>query len=304
MTRFGVIDVGSNSVKLLLAERDDAGVFQPYREEARITRLGEGMHAGRLREAAMRRTLETLEEFGEVSRAAGVHGLAAVGTAALREAVNGDEFVERAAAVGIPVEPISGTEEARLSYTAVRADPHWRSQPLLMVIDIGGGSTEIVRGGGEVAERRSVRLGAVWLTETTLFSDPPTIHQIAEASRVTTELLHEVLPETEVGAAVGVGGTFTTLAGVKHGIAQRDPERIHGVHLTIDDVERMTERFAGMTVAQRTDVPGMDPGRADIILAGSIILGQTLNALGMDGCDVSARGLRWGVLYDRFGHCP
>lgn len=301
LNRFAVIDVGSNSLKLLLADRDETGTFRPYQEFARITRLGEGMHAGRLREAAMRRTIETLQEFAESSRAAGAEGMAAVGTAALREAVNGDEFVERSTAVGVPVERISGSEEARLSYLAVRLDPHWRGCPLITVIDIGGGSTEIVRGGGEVAERRSMKLGAVRLTEATLHSDPPTIHQIAEASRIAGELLDEVLPQTGAGVAVGVGGTFTNLAAVKIELAEMDPERIHGTHLTVEDVERMSERFAAISHAEREKIPGLDPGRADIILAGTIILGQTLNRLGLDGCDVSARGLRWGILYDRFG---
>jgi exopolyphosphatase/guanosine-5'-triphosphate,3'-diphosphate pyrophosphatase len=295
------MDVGSNSVKLLLADRDEAGEFTLHREFVQITRLGEGMHACRLREAAMRRTIEKLQEFLATCQNSGVEGLAVVGTAALREAANGDEFVERAHDVGVPLERISGIEEARLSYLAVRLDSHWRSYPLITVIDIGGGSTEIVRGGGDVAERRSIKLGAVRLTERALHSNPPTIHEIAEASQLAGTLLEEVLPVTGAGIAVGVGGTFTNLAAVKLGLPGRDPEQIHGMRLTIDDIEKMAERFAGLTTEQRQAIPGIDPGRADIILAGSIILIQTLNRLGLEVCDVSSRGLRWGVLYDRFG---
>lgn len=295
------MDVGSNSVKLLLADRDESGEFTLHQEFAQITRLGEGMHACRLREAAMRRTIEKLQEFLATCQDTGVEGLAVVGTAALREAANGDEFVERAHAVGVPLERITGIEEARLSYLAVRLDPHWRSYPLITVVDIGGGSTEIVRGGGDVAERRSIKLGAVRLTERTLQSNPPTIHEIAEASQLAGALLEEVLPVTGAGIAVGVGGTFTNLAAVKLGLSGRDPEQIHGMRLTIDDIEKMAERFAGLTTEERQAIPGIDPGRADIILAGSIILIQTLNRLGLEVCDVSSRGLRWGVLYDRFG---
>jgi exopolyphosphatase / guanosine-5'-triphosphate,3'-diphosphate pyrophosphatase len=301
LTRFAVIDVGSNSVKLLIADRDSTGYFTRCEELVQITRLGEGMHAGRLREIAIRRTLETLEEFGRQGREAGVEGVVAVGTAALREAVNGDEFVERSAAVGVPVERISGTEEARLSYLAVRLDPHWRSCPLVTVVDIGGGSTEIVRGGCDIAERRSIKLGAVRLTESSLHSDPPTIHQIAEACRCAGDMLEDVLPVTGAGIVVGVGGTFTNLAAVKTGIGTRDAEKIHGVHLSVQDVEAMSERFAALSIEERQAIPGIDAGRADIILAGTIVLGQTLNRLGVSGCDVSSRGLRWGILYDRFG---
>lgn len=301
MSQFAVMDVGSNSVKLLLADRDEAGEFTLHREFVQITRLGEGMHACRLREAAMRRTIEKLQEFLATCQNSGVEGLAVVGTAALREAANGDEFVERAHDVGVPLERISGIEEARLSYLAVRLDSHWRSYPLITVIDIGGGSTEIVRGGGDVAERRSIKLGAVRLTERALHSNPPTIREIAEASQLAGTLLEEVLPVTGAGIAVGVGGTFTNLAAVKLGLPGRDPEQIHGMRLTIDDIEKMAERFAGLTTEQRQAIPGIDPGRADIILAGSIILIQTLNRLGLEVCDVSSRGLRWGVLYDRFG---
>jgi exopolyphosphatase/guanosine-5'-triphosphate,3'-diphosphate pyrophosphatase len=253
----------------------------------------------------MRRTLEALEDFANLSRQNVLDGVATVGTAALREAVNGDEFVERAAGIGVPIERIAGTEEARLSYLAVRLDPHWISEPLITVIDIGGLSTEIVRGGGEVAERRSMKLGAVALTETALLSDPPTIHQIAVAAQDIAVHMEDVLPVSGAGTAVGVGGTFTNLAAVKIGHGERDPEIVHGVHLSIEDVEAMTERFAALPIAERQLITGIDPGRADVILAGALILGRVLNRLGLSGCDVSARGLRWGLLYDRFGtHQP
>jgi exopolyphosphatase / guanosine-5'-triphosphate,3'-diphosphate pyrophosphatase len=145
-----------------------------------------------------------------------------------------------------------------------------------------------------------MKIGAVRLTEAALHSDPPTIHQIAEASRMAGEVMEEVLPHTPSGWAVGVGGTFTNLASVNLAMAQRDREQIHGARLTMEEVENLTERFGALTVEQRRQIPGLDPERADIIFAGAIILGQALSRLNLDGCDVSSRGLRWGVLYDRF----
>src|SRR5579872_211377 len=181
--RFASIDVGSNTVKLLIVEADGEGGFRPLLETVRTARLGEGMHARRLREVAIRRTLEALEEFASLCREYGVVQIAAVGTSALRDAANQEEFIKRARRVGVEVAAIPGEEEARLSFTAVRRDAFWRHAERLLVVDIGGGSTEIILGDRMgMRQHSSLLLGAVRLTEAVLHSDPPTIQQISEAN--------------------------------------------------------------------------------------------------------------------------
>jgi exopolyphosphatase/guanosine-5'-triphosphate,3'-diphosphate pyrophosphatase len=303
---YASIDVGTNSVKMVIADLSDGGARRLY-DSSVTTRLGEGMQAqaGRLREVPMRRTLDALAGFVGIAREQGVRGIAAVGTAALREAANRDEFLRRAQErCGLAIDVISGEEEARLSYLAVRRDPHWRAFPRLLVIDIGGGSTEIIEGepnGDAIAARRSVSLGAVKLTERYLKSDPPTVTQLAAAHQIAAEEFGSVtLSASNSGTqVVGVGGTMTNLAAIALQ-GRTDPESLHGHTLRADALEDLIERFASRTVAERKQIPGLDPARADIILGGAILLSQALAHIGATALDVSTRGLRWGVLYDRF----
>lgn len=303
---YSSIDVGTNSVKMVIADLADGGARRLY-DNSVTTRLGEGMQAqaGRLREVPMRRTLDALAGFVGIACERGVRGIAAVGTAALREAENRDEFLRRAQErCGLTIEVISGEEEARLSYLAVRRDPHWRAFPRLLVIDIGGGSTEIIEGepnGDAIASRRSVNLGAVRLTERYLKSDPPTVTQLAAANQIAAEAFGSVALSASPGETqvVGVGGTMTNLAAIDQQ-GRTDPESLHGHTLRADALEDLIALFAARTVAARKQIPGLDPARADIILGGAILLSQALAHIGSAALDVSTRGLRWGVLYDRF----
>jgi len=301
--RCAAFDVGTNTVKLTVVEPDGAGGFRALVDTSTTTRLGEGIHAGRLREAAIRRTLEAIAGYMAVCRAHGVERIAAVGTSALRDAVNGADFVRRAAELGVAVEPIAGDEEARLSYLAVRRDPLWRDAGPLLVVDIGGGSTELIVGdGARPATRRSLQLGAVRLTEAFLRGDPPTVVEMDVANRA----VEEAVAASGVRAdgpltAVGVGGTFTNLGAVHAGEARPAFETIHGRALTVADVEDQVALYAGLTVEQRKRVTGLDPMRADIILAGAIIALRVMGAFRLERIAVSCRGLRWGLLYDRFG---
>ncbi|HXG25086.1 MAG TPA: Ppx/GppA phosphatase family protein [Chthonomonadales bacterium] len=302
--RFASIDVGSNTVKLTIVERNSDGAFMPLWDMSRTTRLGEGIHARRLREAAIRRTLDVLREYVRICRRYGVQAIAAVGTSALREAVNREDFLARAREVGVEVEVISGEEEARLSYLAVRYDPCWRTTERLLVVDIGGGSTEIVMGDylrASPGHRISLALGGVRLTEAALRSDPPTVQQIAEAVRLAQAALQGINIPSANYTAVGVGGTFVNLAAVRLSLAEHDPERLHGTVLTVADVEAQVALFAARTVEERKKIVGLDPARADIILGGALILSQILAWSGLESIAVSCRGLRWGVLYEKFG---
>ena len=253
----------------------------------------------------MRRTLDAIANLVEKSRFHRVSELVAVGTAALRDAENRDDFLRRIEErCGLKVEVISGEEEARLSYLAVRKDPKWRNTENLWVIDIGGGSTEIIQGkpnSTEVLARVSVNLGAVKITERFLRSDPPRVTQLIEASNAIAKQIAEQSPkvsENETLTLVGVGGTVTNLGAVAY--AGKNIENLHGQELTLEAIEDQIERFAMQTIEDRKKTPGLNPQRADIILGGALLLAQSLFYLGCSSLTISTGSLRWGVLYDRF----
>lgn len=304
------IDVGTNSVKMLLAKLNGENATLLFDQSA-VTRLGEGMVAGRLREVPIRRTLDALDEFVGIAKEKGAQRFAAVGTAALRDAENRDDFLHRAQErCGLAVEVIPGEEEARLSYLAVRRDAHWRNCRQLLVVDIGGGSTEIIFGepdSDRLASRVSIGVGAVRLTESCLRSDPPTIAQLSAANKAAAEKfapvqqdlagrMRELNPDNF--RLVGVGGTMTNLAAMDIG-GLTEPEKLHGYTLHADDLDRQITLLASSTVEARKQIPGLDPRRADIILGGALLLSQALACISSSGIDISTRGLRWGVLYDR-----
>ncbi len=303
---YASIDVGTNSVKLTVADLSGGGARRLVDRSA-STRLGEGMQAQawRLREVPMRRTLDVLADFVANARELRVRQIAAVGTAALREAENRAEFLQRVQErCGLTIEVISGEEEARLSYLAVRRDPHWRACGQLLVLDIGGGSTEIIQGDADsdrINSRWSANLGAVKLTERYLKSDPPTVLQLATANQIAAEefAAMDLRPLDSAARLVGVGGTLTNLAAMEQAGCS-DPEALHGYALRADALETTIALLAARTVEERKQLPGLDPARADIILGGAILLSQAMARVGATSLDVSTRGLRWGVLYDRF----
>jgi exopolyphosphatase/guanosine-5'-triphosphate,3'-diphosphate pyrophosphatase len=303
-SRYAVIDVGSNTMKLLIAEPAADGTFERVYETARPARLGRGIAERQLRESVIDSALETLGQFAALCRANRVEDIAAVGTSALRDAENRVEFVNRARSAGIPLEVIPGDEEARLSFLAVRRDPQWRPFPHLLVIDIGGGSTEVIFGGpSEVENRVSLPLGAVRLTEAALHSDPPTVLEMAEASRLATDGLQGMAAAAANYKVVGVGGTVANMGRVALGMSRDQVigDRLHGSRLTQFEVESQIERYASRGLEQRKRILGLDPERADVILGGAIILRQVMQRAEVNEVDVSTRGLRWGLLYDRFG---
>lgn len=301
------LDVGTNSTKLIVAE-----LFPEPRgryEETIMTRLGEGMQASspRLREVPMRRTLDAIQYLAEKAKEYGSIKIAAVGTAALRDAGNRDEFLHRVKErAGLDLEVIGGEEEARLSYLAGRLDPFWSQCDPLMVCDIGGGSSEVILGepgSHEINSRLSVPLGAVRVTERFLKSDPPTIAQLAAAHKAAFTACQN-LPVGPIGqeaVLVGVGGTVTNL-GAMDRADQKLAVELHGFQLRADRLEMLLERLATHSVAARREMPGLDPQRADIILGGALMLSQIMAHIGVSVVNVSTRGLKWGLLYDRFLH--
>ncbi len=305
--RYACIDCGTNSVKLIVADLGPDSA-EPVFQLSETTRIGEGMRANamRLQEEPMRRTLDAIERFATAARENEALETVLVGTAALRDAHISDDFVRQVQErCGLTMEIITGQEEARLSFLAVRRDPFWRDIPQLLVIDIGGGSTELIQGeagSDSILARTSVNLGAVKLTEGFLTSDPPGEEQLAAANQAAAAAFDATGLQSRLDQAykvVGVGGTLTNLGAMRLASAL-DPEALHGMTLRTPEIEHLCELLAKRTVQERCMLPGLDPRRADIILAGGILLLHALAHVQSDQVGICTRGLRWGVLYDRF----
>ncbi|RJS25834.1 Ppx/GppA family phosphatase [Corallococcus sp. H22C18031201] len=307
MSRFATIDVGTNSVLLLVAERAPDGRFEPVLERAEITRLGRGVdQSRRLSPEGMEATLEVLTRFADEARALGAEGIAVSATSAARDAQNGAEFLEAARQrAGITVEIISGALEAQLSFAAVYSDFATDAAGPLLVVDIGGGSTEFIFGNraGTVEFRHSYDVGAVRLTERFVHADPMTAEDRAriETSLRETFAAHPHPPAPPGSVLVGVAGTVTTLYAIQHAIDPYDAARVHGGTLSLGELKALADRLCQLSLEERRKLPGLQPKRADVIPAGALILLEAVKALGLDGCRVSDRGLRWGLLAHRFG---
>jgi exopolyphosphatase/guanosine-5'-triphosphate,3'-diphosphate pyrophosphatase len=303
--RFATIDIGTNTVLLLVAERR-AGAFAPVVERAEITRLGRGVDGtGRLHADAIRDTVEVLARFAAEARGLGAQDIACVTTSAARDAANGSDFFEAArGAAGLVPEVIPGEEEARLVWASAWSDFGAGSEALT-VVDVGGGSTEVCVGTGPMPRaRRSVQIGAVRLTERVAPPDPPDATALAALRQGAAEALQgaaELGTHPPRGRLVGVAGTVTTLAAVESALPVYDAGVVHGAELSRPALEGLYARMGALTTAQRAQLPGMEPKRADVIVAGCAIVLEAMRLLGFDRLTVSDRGVRWGLLYDRFG---
>ena len=309
VTIAAAVDIGTNSVKLTVGRRTADGGIEVLLDQTKITRLGQGVDAGgRLDDRAMHRTLIALASLGQDARNRGAGQIAAAGTSALRDAANGAEFVAQAERdLGGRVEIISGDREAELTYTAARHDQDLNipADTTLVTVDIGGGSTEVVIGrGDEVAFRRSLQLGAVRVTERTLLTDPPTSEERQAAAAMADDVL-AVVPLPTGGAPVRIvvsGGTAANLAAMAllsaHPDATVTPDAIHGTTLTLQEIDARIDALAMLPLAERKMTPGLEPDRADVIVGGATVLARALRRVGASEVVVSARGLRFGLLYE------
>lgn len=301
MARYATLDVGTNTVLLLVAEAT-GGQFKPVLERMEITRLGRGVDkTGRLADEAVEDTVRAIARFAAEARQAGAAGIACVATSAARDAQNGREFLERVQReAGLTPEIIPGGLEAQLSYQAATRDLG-TSTPMV-VLDIGGGSTEFVFGQGEqVTFEHSFNVGSVRLTERHVRADPPAPgERAAMAAALDAEFAK--LPAPPPGfQLVGIAGTVTTICAVARGIDPYDAERVHLARLSHDEVAEACERFFRLDLSGRRALAGMPAKRADVIAAGSLILERAMARLGAREVIVSDRGIRWGLLYHRFG---
>ena len=293
------MDIGTNSTRLLVAEVD-GGTLNELDRRTTVTRLGEGVEASaRLSDAAMARVSEALADYREALDGIGAERVVAVATSAMRDAANGPEFrdeIERR--FGIDARTISGDEEARLTFLGATAgrDPGAAT----LVIDIGGGSTEFVVGhaGGDPEFHVSTRMGSVRHTERHLHSDPPTAAELAALAEDARAIVEADVPadvRAGVDAGIAVAGTATSLAAIDQELDPYDPERVHGYRLGVASCERLLARLAGLTVAQRREVPGLHPDRAPTIVAGAGILLESMRACGLDGIEVSENDILHGA---------
>lgn len=292
------IDVGTNSVLLLVARADADGRLQPLAERAEITRLGQGVDATQqLAPEAIQRTVAAIATFAAEARSLGATRIACVATSAARDAKNGAAFFEAVrAAAQLEVSVISGEAEARLSHLAAERD--FGSGPKV-VLDIGGGSTEFVFGHqGKVSWRHSFDLGAVRLTERLLHADPATTDQRrAAAALIDGHFAH--LPALPAGAElIGIAGTVTTAFTTARALEPYDARRVHGAWMGREEVVSLLDRVMRMPLDGRRQLPGLQPKRADVFPAGLLILERAMARLGVERVRVSDRGVRWGLLHD------
>jgi exopolyphosphatase / guanosine-5'-triphosphate,3'-diphosphate pyrophosphatase len=301
--RYGVVDVGTNSVKFRLAERAADGGWRQLVDRAEVTRLGEGLReAGALQAVPMERTITAIAAMADEARRFKAEAIAAVGTAGLRAAPNSSEFVEAVQArCGVRVEVISGEEEARLSFLAATSGIE-RVDGSLIVFETGGGSTQFTFGHQErIEEQFSVPLGAVGITEQFGLDGAVDETVLATASDAIAVDLASLDGRPTPAALIAMGGAVTNLASVKHALVTYDSEVVDGSELDLDDLERLIELFRTRSAEERREIVGLQPKRAEVILAGACIVRTILGKLGRESLTLSDRGLRHRLLVERFG---
>lgn len=301
--RYAVVDIGTNSVKLLLGERAGDGRWQTIVDRAEITRLGEGLsQTGGLAAAAVERTIEAIAAMVDEARRNGAEAIAAVGTAGLRSASNSAALVDGVhARSGLRVEVISGEEEGRLSYLGATTGLGLGTGSLV-VFETGGGSSQFTFGRADlVDERFSVDVGAVRYTEAYGLGGVVEMQVLEAALEAIASDLERLDGRPVPDELVAIGGAATNLAAVEHGLATYDPDVVQGTVLDRVEIDRQIELYRTRTSEERREVVGLQPQRADIILAGACIVRTVLEKLGRESLIVSDRGLRHGVLVDRFG---
>jgi exopolyphosphatase / guanosine-5'-triphosphate,3'-diphosphate pyrophosphatase len=302
--RYAVIDVGTNSIKFHVGERDAAGAWRTVADRAELTQLGEGLAtSGVISSEALERTVTAMSGMVGEAKRTGVRAIAPVGTAGLRIAGNRNEVVstllER---TGVVVEVISGEDEARLAYRGAMDGLTLGADASIVVFDTGGGSTQITSGRGtRVDERFSVNVGAVGVTERFGLDRAVELSVLDDAVAAITAELTRLADLSGPDALVGMGGGVTNLAAVHLGLAPYDPEVVQGSELTRDELDRQIELYRTRDADGRRTVVGLQPKRAEVILAGACIVRTIMDRLGVPRLTVSDRGLRHGVLAERFG---
>jgi exopolyphosphatase/guanosine-5'-triphosphate,3'-diphosphate pyrophosphatase len=298
--RVASIDIGTNTILLLIAEVKKR-VLKPLLEKETIVRLGEGVQKnGVLLEGAMERGIQTLTQYLKECREMEVRRIFAAGTSALREAKNAGDFLKRVEQeLNLAIEIIAGEEEAQLSFLAVARDLG-NPEKRILVVDVGGGSTEFVLGKGDQIDHWvSLPVGSVRFTEQFLLSDPVRQEEWANTKNEIIRELGKVPPLHQPFTMVAVGGTATTLASVEQGLEQFDYEKIHRFVLKRENLKKQLDLYRTRTLKERRNISGLPPARADVILAGGTILYLTMEKLNCPSVLISCHGVRYGLLYKK-----
>jgi exopolyphosphatase/guanosine-5'-triphosphate,3'-diphosphate pyrophosphatase len=304
MPRYAMIDVGTNSVKFHVGERAADGRWTTVVDRAEVTRLGEGLAAtgGEFSPEAMERTAAAIAEMTAEAKRNGAATIAAVGTMGMRTARNSEAFIDDVARLaGVRIEVISGAEEGRLAYLAVKSVLGLAAGSMV-IFDTGGGSSQFTFGrGATVTEQFSVNVGAVRFTEKYGLGGLVSRVELQRAMDAMGADLARLDGTEAPDALVGMGGAVTNLTAVMLGLATYDPNAVQGARLSRAEVERQIELYCSRPTETRREIVGLQPKRADVILAGACIVRTVMVKLRKDSLSVSDRGLRHGLLVDRFG---
>jgi len=298
VTRVAAIDCGTNSLRLLVADSANGRLTDVHRE-MRVVRLGQDVdRTGRLSDAALERTFAALKDYAALVELHGASRVRMVATSASRDAANAAAFVDGCTAILAAVpEVVSGEEEARLSFGGATYELTREPAPYL-VVDIGGGSTEVVLGTGDVEQSASVDVGCVRLTERRLRSDPPTADEIDAAVADIGRALDVVEANVDVARArtfVGLAGSVTTVTAIAIGLTEYDPKAIHLTRVGIRGVEGITDGLLRQTRAERAKVGAMHPGRVDVIAAGALVLREVMRRWSLPEVVASERDILDGI---------
>jgi exopolyphosphatase/guanosine-5'-triphosphate,3'-diphosphate pyrophosphatase len=288
--RVAVIDIGTNSTRLLIADVESPAVYEVERRTT-VTNMGRGVdHTATICSDAIEDVCGVIADYKACYEEMGADRVMAIATSAVRDAVNGEAFIaELRERFELDARMLTGGEEARLTYLGATA--HRPEADPTLVFDIGGGSTELIVGTGrDVGFHTSLQAGTIRHSERHLISDPPDPHELEDLAADIRNLIERAIaaqPDDRPTRAIAVAGTPTSLAAIDQGLEPYDPDRVHGYHLGLKRVQRMLSRLSALPLAERLRVPGLHPGRAPTIVTGTVILVQVMRAFGLQEIEVS-----------------
>jgi exopolyphosphatase/guanosine-5'-triphosphate,3'-diphosphate pyrophosphatase len=305
--RVAVVDIGSNSTRLLIADVEEGRVTDELERRSTVTRLGTGVDSdGRLRDDAMQRVYDTLDEYHtEIERHRCDRGVAVL-TSAVRDSANGEEFADTVQErYGLEPHVLTGDQEAQMTFRGATSERDSDDLDPTLVFDIGGGSTEIVIGSGtEVGFHVSTQAGVVRQTERHLHEDPPTEDEREALAADVRQIIEGAVPADQregVKHGIAVAGTATSLAAIAQDLEPYDPDRVHGYLLDVEECDRITERLASLPLSQRREVAGLHPDRAPTIIAGVLIFREVLRLFGLRQVEISEHDILRGAALELAG---
>jgi exopolyphosphatase/guanosine-5'-triphosphate,3'-diphosphate pyrophosphatase len=298
--KLAALDVGTNTVLMLVVERAADGQIRTLADMSRITRLGRGVDAsGAIDPDAMARTVDAIAEFTEKARALGAGKILTAATSASRDAKNGPEFLAQVKArAGLGLDIISGETEARLSHLATMKGLKLDPADKILIVDVGGGSTELIRADpGRKLDAVSIQIGSVRLTERIVHHDPPLAREAADLRLAADEALQALGWDYRPDTLVGIAGTVTTICAVALAMENYDAAVVHGHRLSHAEVIEAIHRLGSVALEERKTIPGVEPARADVIFAGAAIVERIMAHFHAAEVIVSDRGVRWGLVW-------